>query len=73
MSYDPLSEKKLKSYQFMKYHSFGAFTPVNILPTVILAAHKPKYPTTHIIELIIKLCYINKRKSSAKDGIIKGI
>ena len=32
MSYDPLSEKKLKSYQFMKYHSFGAFTPVNILP-----------------------------------------
>ena len=32
MSYDPLSLKKLKSYQFMKYHSFGAFTPINIIP-----------------------------------------
>ena len=32
MSYDPLSQKRLKSYQFMKYHSFGDFTPINILP-----------------------------------------
>ena len=32
MSYDPLSKKKIKSYQFMKYHSFGAYTPINILP-----------------------------------------
>ena len=32
MSYDSLSLKKLKSFQFMKYHSFGAFIPINIIP-----------------------------------------
>ena len=32
MSYSPLSVKKIKSYQYMKYHSFGAFTPINIIP-----------------------------------------
>ena len=32
MQYDPLSKKEFKSFQFMKYHSFGPLTPINILP-----------------------------------------
>ena len=32
MPYDPSSKKDMKSYQFMKYHSFGQFTKINILP-----------------------------------------
>ena len=32
MSYDPSSKNDIKAYQFMKYHSFGPYTKINILP-----------------------------------------
>jgi hypothetical protein len=42
MPYDPFFEKRIKSYQFMKYHSFGAFTPINILPMFYGSSMKSK-------------------------------
>ena len=48
MRYDEHSQMKINSYQFMKYHSFAARTPDNILPMFYGYSKESNKGTNHI-------------------------
>ena len=48
MKYSPFTEKKLESYQFMKYHSFSQYSENNILPMFYGSSLKSKNGVNHI-------------------------
>ena len=48
MKYNPLKEKKIEAFQFMKYHSFSEYSENNILPMYYGSSLKSKKGTNHI-------------------------
>ena len=48
MKYNPLTDKKIEAFQFMKYHSFSEYSENNILPMYYGSSLKSKKGTNHI-------------------------